>query len=379
MKIYITTNAQHYFKCIKCGLCCEGPVELTKDEYKRILKLAVEKGLTLNIDVKQSSLGELKYIMKPIELDDFNRKCTFLIEKESERICSIYNQRPCFCRLYPLFIGYSKLLNSIYVDFLHCPGISHNEIPEFEKIDNNYISSLINHVLEIERNFLKIVPNLDRAVIAFRLPTGTIALMLPIKYDIVRILNNSILTILNQCDTYLDLLHKVLALQEEVKKIIYRCKEVEKCIEDLVYGVEIKETNVKVLDVWKIIRNRISLLGIDFSDKLCILFDHVNKTFHKISIEFQNLKKEINNEIRLYVSELLTRFPANYQTLYLPFENLYINGYFMLILLTWLYDLVIEEPIHVMSNVDSIGLAMYYRYILKLIQEMKLYHMWLTT
>jgi len=108
------------FKCLPgCGLCCHYKVYLLPDDLGRIKSVIKADNFWIKDSVQEErAVGYLK-----------RRKgfCIFLNEK---RLCSIYPQRPLYCRLYP-FIKEIYFHSKIDVD-LSCPGLNYNkEISRF--------------------------------------------------------------------------------------------------------------------------------------------------------------------------------------------------------------------------------------------------------
>lgn len=101
------------FKCLPgCGLCCHYKVYLLPDDVERIKRVIKNDNFWIKDSVQEDRVaGYLK-----------RRKgfCIFLNEK---RLCSIYPQRPLYCRLYP-FIKEVYFHSEIDVD-LSCPGLDY--------------------------------------------------------------------------------------------------------------------------------------------------------------------------------------------------------------------------------------------------------------
>lgn len=101
------------FKCLPgCGLCCHYKVYLLPDDVGRIKRVIKAD----NFWIKGSAQEEkaVGYLKKKKGV------CIFLNEK---RLCSIYFQRPLYCRLYP-FIKEVYFHSEVDVD-LSCPGLNY--------------------------------------------------------------------------------------------------------------------------------------------------------------------------------------------------------------------------------------------------------------
>ena len=83
---FILRKKKNQFNCIKCGLCCALMVEPDEKEIKKIER---------NIGQGRDSFMEGRYLKR------VNGYCTFLKNKNSENICSIYKFRPKICRGWP--------------------------------------------------------------------------------------------------------------------------------------------------------------------------------------------------------------------------------------------------------------------------------------
>jgi len=98
-------------ECVACGASCHLKVNLGKDDVDRILKYAQEKGITETIIERHRNHNWLKRRA--------NGACVFLKYEGKLPRCSIYDNRPTACRLYPLIPTSMRLK----VDPL-CPGLS---------------------------------------------------------------------------------------------------------------------------------------------------------------------------------------------------------------------------------------------------------------
>jgi len=101
------------FKCLPgCGLCCHYKVYLLPDDVGRIKRVIKAD----NFWIKDSAQEEkaVGYLKKKKGV------CIFLNEK---RLCSIYSERPLYCRLYP-FIKEVYFHSEVDVD-ISCPGLNY--------------------------------------------------------------------------------------------------------------------------------------------------------------------------------------------------------------------------------------------------------------
>ena len=98
-------------ECVACGASCHLRVNLGKDDVDRILDYAKEKGITETIIEHHRNHNWLKRRA--------DRACVFLKYEGKLPRCSIYDNRPTACRLYPLIPTNMRLK----VDPL-CPGLS---------------------------------------------------------------------------------------------------------------------------------------------------------------------------------------------------------------------------------------------------------------
>jgi len=109
------------FRCLPgCGLCCHYKVYLLPDDVERINSAIKSDNFWIKDSAQEETVvGYLK-----------RRKgvCIFFNEK---KLCSIYSERPLYCRLYP-FIKEVYFHSEIDVD-LSCPGLNYNkEISRFQ-------------------------------------------------------------------------------------------------------------------------------------------------------------------------------------------------------------------------------------------------------
>ncbi len=109
------------FKCLPgCSLCCHYKVYLLPDDVERIKRIVKSDNFWIKDSAQEErAVGYLK------------RRKGFCIFLNKKRLCSIYPQRPLYCRLYP-FIKEVYFHSEIDVD-LSCPGLNYNkEISRFQ-------------------------------------------------------------------------------------------------------------------------------------------------------------------------------------------------------------------------------------------------------
>ena len=94
---------QKTFKCTKCGECCRPIVKVSHEDIKRIEKLGLKKEDFLDFDPLEENPSKKDTIKQR------NNVCMFLRRKGEEYFCSIYDNRPKFCRIYPFYKNNLKL------------------------------------------------------------------------------------------------------------------------------------------------------------------------------------------------------------------------------------------------------------------------------
>ena len=117
------------WKCINCGLCC------------KVYTIPLKIGEALNLVKKYGNVvysAGGKFYLKKLE----NKQCIFLsYDKTGKSMCTIYNDRPQACIMYPFYIYREPKSNSsdeaaefksdklrfyVYIDTL-CLGLNHME------------------------------------------------------------------------------------------------------------------------------------------------------------------------------------------------------------------------------------------------------------
>lgn len=123
------------FKCLPgCALCCHHKVYLLLDDVEKIRSNVK----TDDFWVKDSTEGGrvIGYLKRE------ERFCTFLTK---ERFCSIYPQRPLYCRLYP-FMEEVYFHSEMDVD-LSCPGLNYGReisLSQLKKMFDRDLSPRVN-------------------------------------------------------------------------------------------------------------------------------------------------------------------------------------------------------------------------------------------
>jgi Fe-S-cluster containining protein len=99
------------FICKKCGECCkffpEHCLPLRSWEVKNLNVLAKEKGIKLNILPVLCYFDKKSKIAFCMGYGMYNEPCPFLVESN----CSIYEDRPLICKIYPVF-NYLPIINA---------------------------------------------------------------------------------------------------------------------------------------------------------------------------------------------------------------------------------------------------------------------------
>ncbi len=379
-----TTLHEHLFRCIQCGLCCEGPVELTDSDYDRILKKFSELKLKPSIEFRKRG-EKLRPILKPLEKDQLTLECAFLKRVDgNRRICMIYEERPCYCRLYPLFIGLSKNLNVIYVDVLHCPGVSHKctgkcSLTRISTIDNKYVIDTLNDILKIDPKFLDIVPNTDKAVTITLYPKfRNVYIDWNLKYSTISRLNRALCNELYSCDNLLQVIYTISRFQMKVREGI---KYIDKIFELPDKIGDIKCTcHVKLKDIEREILKMFNYGEVIRDGRRIIILDNYDNNMYEICIDLEDFKDiDIDERDLENILDLLYRFSTNIQTCALPFEKIYINGYLYLIIIYGIYKSICDKECKYLYNVDAIGLSIYTRSIINLMKELNISYITIDT
>ncbi|NPA70217.1 MAG: YkgJ family cysteine cluster protein [Crenarchaeota archaeon] len=358
--ITITTPLPHSFNCNNCGLCCEGPVELSEKDYEILKKIRPD--IDKYIEIKRRN-NKIRRILRPQEKSELLQECIFLKHEGGRRLCSIYDNRPSYCRLYPIFIAYSKNMRKVYVDVLHCPGVKHEEN---NSININKILNILQDIFNRDETFIDIVPNVDRAVIfslyhKFR----DIYLDWKLKYSIMVEMNNILLREVQQCENSLQILIEVYRFQERVKDTIRNI--------DNIFNITDKIKESKCIkfsfnDFTKTLNNLLIVKALSRAGPLIIVDNYSKKVYSaKLSIDFfRNISIE-DKDIQV-ISEIFYRLSTNIQTCALPVEYAYVQGYLNVLLLYFIYRELCDNFDACLYNLDAVGLSLYSR---ELIQYMR--------
>lgn len=368
-RIVLTTGI-HYFQCNNCGLCCEGPVELTTRDYERIMRLAEKLGKEPIIEVKQGP-HRLRRIMKPIQKDELLQECAFLIYDGPRRLCSIYSDRPCYCRLYPVFLGVSHVLGELYADVLHCPGVTHREQSGYMKLDEKTILEIVREIVEFDNEFINIIPNMDRGVVlSLYSKFRELYIMWPLKYQLVQQLNNILMREVEHCENFLQLLYEIARFQTKLNNTLRECYDVFKLAQDVEKYRE--KIHVRLDDVWKMVFDCLKQAEM-VVDKDVVILDNYYKEVYGVELNVKDLRElELDSVDIEFIGEIFRRFSCNFQTCALPLEFMYVKGYAILLLLYCLYRNTCEDIVASLYNFDAVGLAIYTRYVNKLLSTLGL-------
>jgi len=357
-----------------CGACCKGSVELTPKEFEKIRELSRRLGVRVPIELRDY-IYISKIIMKPIEDSEGEKWCVFLKKENNKAICQIYDERPSFCRLYPLYIGYSREQEMIYVDIVHCPNMRHNDPTDRELIDQEYIEKQVREVVERDEYLLNIVPALDRESVVLDLGDSMILTKLYKKFELVRKINRIIM-------------EKILSTSLKLRDILEILFKVQSCIKDSTIETSSKDLSTlenienvilggieKLFDKYRftdsefshIMNLMMSDMGIYVDENLMIIHDMVSMKSRLFKIDYSTLFNTSVSDILLIIDEYLCqRFPVFHQIYYLPLEMFYSHGIVpIIIILTSYYACLrkIHSVDEVVACVDMGGLPYVFKYV----------------
>lgn len=115
-----------YFKCLSgCGLCCSYKVEVTRNDIDAI----VTTGKSPEQFLRKNSEDRCGYFAGSLKKE--GNKCIFMDE---DKRCTIYPNRPTYCRYFPFFI---EMNEQVDID-LSCPGIG-----EGDEVSEEYLRGII--------------------------------------------------------------------------------------------------------------------------------------------------------------------------------------------------------------------------------------------
>ncbi len=135
------------FKCIRCGTCCRNSfVSMTYFEYKRLKRLAEEKGKICIFFIYKNHVNDWVILLSA-------KPCPFL---KNDTECTIYEDRPIKCRMHP----FNTNDNENVLQESDCPGWGQGRTkkedlkkelsPYFKKLYHEYDDSndAINELIE---------------------------------------------------------------------------------------------------------------------------------------------------------------------------------------------------------------------------------------
>ena len=365
-RIKMTITLPHTFSCNYCGLCCEGPVELTERDYRRLRELAEKLNVELNVEVKEPGR---RYLMRPTHRGDLVQECVFLRHEDGRRLCSIYEHRPCFCRLYPVFVGYDRQLGELYVDIIHCPGVQHGSSGNL--IDEHYVKTLMESIHRYDDTFIDIVLNLSRCV-PFSLYSRFRDMLVAwsIKYHIMCMLNRELESRISSCTNLLQLINVVASYQQAVNEALKSCTDIFDIVK-LVPKISVRHQSVD--RAVRALLEALSDSGLLASEDKVVLLDNYNKTIYSVRLRLRSIRElEISSDALLFIRENLYRLSCTFQTAALPLELMYIRGLMPLLTICVLYSNLCKSATEFMYNFDAVGLSVYTRYVIGLMRKLGL-------
>ena len=383
-RVTLTTQVKHYFKCNRCGLCCKGSVELTPREYDEIVKLAEKLRVKVPIEVRDY-VTHIKIILRPIEDQQGEKWCVFLRREDSTTHCMIYDKRPVFCRLFPLYMGVSNDLKTIYVDVIHCPEVRHTPQEEHTEVNEEFCTKIILESIEYNSEVLLSVPDLDKDVIVFELGDVVAIAKLYNKYMLVKSIGESILQDISEKSTWLELLEKTLALQYAVRDIVSvyivgrkRPEDLAEIVRELLTQARsrMKEEIVSDAEVMYLAQAVLSDIGLKIDRESVAVHDAKNITIRAVKLDNAAFNTPIGKMI-VYIEEILSRLPTFYQILHLPVEIVFSHGYFPIFVAASVYsnalaDLDIDSKI---ASIDMGALPYVFKYVTALARSIYASHL----
>ncbi len=357
-----------------CGACCKGSVELTPREFEKIRELGKRLGLRVPIELRDY-IYVSKIIMKPIEDSEGEKWCAFLRREDKKLLCQIYDERPSFCRLYPLYIGYSREQDTIYVDVVHCPNMRHEPSEDREEIDIKFVEKCINDVVKRDEMILNIVPVLDRESVVLDLGDRIVITKLYRKFELVKRLNRRIFEEFKNTNHKLrDLLQIMFKVQSCIKDStieasISDLSSIERIESTILGGIERIYNRYTFTDpeFSHIIRLIVCDMGLGVEDSYVIVHDMVSMKARLVKISYDDILntslKDVMNIVREYLCE---RFPIFHQIYYLPLEVLYTHGFAPIFIILSFYLLGLRRYHNVdeiAASVDMGGLPYVFKYV----------------
>ncbi|GEM_PF-2566416 len=377
MRVVLTSDVPHYFKCTQCGLCCKGSVELTQEEYEKITKIASQLGIRIPIEIRDY-IFQTKIIMRPVEDDKGEKWCIFLDRRGDKALCTIYEHRPSFCRLYPLYIGVSRELDTIFVDVVHCPHVRHVPQDDYARLDETYVSKVIDDIVSQNPSVLNIVPDLDRHCIILDLGDRVVACKLYRKYEIERKIVDNIVNLIDPDCTWLDVFRIILAFQMCIRDISSRlmfrtglpaASELAKEVEDCVKDVQVNLSKIADREVVQQAKLILQDVGVRIDESMYYVYDVVHLKSKLYRLEDEDFRLRIG-DMTMYVKEMLYRFPVYHQLHFLPLEMTLTHGYFPLVAMTMLYSVSLrdQDVWDRIANVDMSALPYVFKYVSTLVR-----------
>lgn len=103
-----------FYGCWRCGVCCIiNDVQLLNGEEQKIIKQAENQNMDLDFLGKHLRINKKE--ARQISTYALTSPCVFL----EDRACSIYENRPVICSLFPFQIPDDR--NIIITSYTHCP------------------------------------------------------------------------------------------------------------------------------------------------------------------------------------------------------------------------------------------------------------------
>ncbi len=359
-----------------CGACCKGSVELTSEEFDRIRQIGKNMGIRVPIEIRDY-IFTTKIIMKPIEDSEGERWCIFLRREGSRAICTIYENRPTFCRLYPLYIGYSIENNTIYVDIVHCPNMKHRKHEEYIELNNEEVSKIIEDVIKQNPDILNIVPNLDRPSILFDLGDRLVIAKLYKKYEILKSINSKLINSISRRENIINMIEDLLKIESSIRDISVKIMR---------EGIrEYSNPNTIVSEVLEykdrysfnkdsIVQNMNIMLkdmGILIEENMYMVHDMVSLKSKLVKISLEDIINVYLKDLEIYIREIFDRFPVFNQLYYLPLEIYYTHGIIPVISLLCIYYLALRSYRNfdeICACVDMGGLPYVFKYVSTLVR-----------
>ncbi len=348
-KVEVTCPVKHYFKCTRCGLCCKGSVELTPREYEIIVKLAEKLNVRVPIEVKDY-ITHVKIVLKPVEDSEGEKWCVFLKREDNIATCIIYEHRPVFCRLFPLYIGISEALKTIYVDVIHCPEVRHERQDDYSELDVQYCRENTLQCISYNSELLESIPNLDKEVIVFDLGDTVAVAKLHLKYQLTKLISELMIRDISEKTTWLELLQRTLALQYAIRDIVssFIGRKKPEDIAELARRLVLEsisranEEHVSEQEVFYLVNLALSDLGLKIDQDRVAVHDAKRMSIRVAKLDLSTLRLEVG-DLLVYLREVIARLPTFFQIHHLPMEVVYSHGYFLIFAVASVYSSVLQD------------------------------------